>query len=71
MRIHGLAPGLNYGQQAFEGLKAFRMPGNPGGIALFRPDLFERAQYAFRPGGHVRTGVPCRRRSQRRLRPSA
>lgn len=38
MHIHGLAPGLNYGQQAFEGLKAFRMPGNPGGIALFRPD---------------------------------
>lgn len=38
MRIHGLAPGLNYGQQAFEGLKAFRMPGDRGGIALFRPD---------------------------------
>ena len=38
MRIHGLAPGLNYGQQAFEGLKAFRMPGESGGIALFRPD---------------------------------
>lgn len=38
MRIHGLAPGLNYGQQAFEGLKAFRMPGEPGGITLFRPE---------------------------------
>jgi branched-chain amino acid aminotransferase len=38
MRIHGMAPALNYGQQALEGLKAFRMPGNPGGIALFRPD---------------------------------
>lgn len=38
MRIHGLAPGLNYGQQTFEGLKASRMPGSPGGIALFRPD---------------------------------
>lgn len=38
MRIHGLAPALNYGQQALEGLKAYRMPGNPGGIALFRPD---------------------------------
>lgn len=38
MRIHGLAPGLNYGQQALEGLKAFRMPGESGGIALFRPD---------------------------------
>ncbi|MCJ1271919.1 hypothetical protein MMC22_011824 [Lobaria immixta] len=38
LRIHGLATGLNYGQQALEGLKAFRMPGNPGGIAIFRPD---------------------------------
>ncbi|POR31124.1 Uncharacterized protein TPAR_08713 [Tolypocladium paradoxum] len=38
LRIHGLAPGLNYGQQAFEGLKAFRMPGDPGGISIFRPD---------------------------------
>ena len=42
MHIHGLAPGLNYGQQAFEGLKAFRLPANPpdsnGDIALFRPD---------------------------------
>lgn len=24
MRVHGLAPGLNYGQQCYEGLKAFR-----------------------------------------------
>ncbi|KAJ4419967.1 hypothetical protein N0V82_004682 [Gnomoniopsis sp. IMI 355080] len=38
MRIHGLAPGLNYGQQVFEGLKAFRTPGTPGSIMLFRPD---------------------------------
>lgn len=38
MRIHGMAPALNYGQQVLEGFKAFRMPGNPGGIALFRPD---------------------------------
>lgn len=38
MRIHGLAPGLNYGQQVFEGLKAFRTPGTPGSITLFRPD---------------------------------
>ncbi|RYP39043.1 hypothetical protein DL767_002370 [Monosporascus sp. MG133] len=37
LRIHGLASGLNYGQHAFEGLKAFRMPGKAGGIALFRP----------------------------------
>ena len=33
-----MAPALNYGQQALEGLKAFRMPGKRGGIALFRPD---------------------------------
>jgi branched-chain amino acid aminotransferase len=30
-----MAPGLNYGQQVFEGLKAFRHP--TGRIALFRP----------------------------------
>jgi branched-chain amino acid aminotransferase len=38
MRIHGMAPGLNYGQQALEGFKAFRMSGESGAIALFRPD---------------------------------
>lgn len=31
-----MAPGLNYGQQAYEGLKAFRRP--DGSIAIFRPD---------------------------------
>ncbi|EEP79620.1 conserved hypothetical protein [Uncinocarpus reesii 1704] len=35
LRIHGLAPGLNYGQQAFEGLKAYRDP--KGQIQIFRP----------------------------------
>lgn len=35
MKIHGLAPGLNYGQQVYEGLKAFRTPS--GEIAIFRP----------------------------------
>ncbi|KAB8233428.1 hypothetical protein ETB97_000740 [Aspergillus alliaceus] len=34
--IHGMAPGLNYGQQAYEGLKAFRRP--DGSITIFRPD---------------------------------
>ncbi|RDL32347.1 putative branched-chain-amino-acid aminotransferase [Venustampulla echinocandica] len=34
--IHGLAPGLNYGQQIFEGMKAFRNPS--GEVQLFRPD---------------------------------
>lgn len=36
IRIHGMAPALNYGQQAYEGLKAFRTPA--GDIQIFRPD---------------------------------
>lgn len=36
LRIHGMAPALNYGQQAYEGLKAFRTPS--GDIQIFRPD---------------------------------
>lgn len=36
IRIHGMSPALNYGQQAFEGLKAFRNPS--GDIQVFRPD---------------------------------
>ncbi|KAL2868782.1 branched-chain amino acid aminotransferase [Aspergillus lucknowensis] len=41
--IHGMAPGLNYGQQAYEGLKAFRHPpptaeGDVDKITIFRPD---------------------------------
>ncbi|KAL4789297.1 aminotransferase [Aspergillus venezuelensis] len=35
LRVHGLAPGLNYGQQAFEGMKAYRSP--TGQIQVFRP----------------------------------
>lgn len=37
LKIAGLAPGLNYGQQVYEGLKCFRRP--DGKIALFRPEL--------------------------------
>ncbi|KAG5770500.1 hypothetical protein H9Q72_002665 [Fusarium xylarioides] len=37
MRIHGMAPALNYGQQAYEGLKAFRTP-NDEAITIFRPN---------------------------------
>ncbi|KAL5319176.1 hypothetical protein ACEPPN_012225 [Leptodophora sp. 'Broadleaf-Isolate-01'] len=37
LRIHGLSPALNYGQQAYEGLKAFRDPN--GQIYIFRPEL--------------------------------
>lgn len=35
LHIHGFAPGLNYGQQAYEGIKAFRTPDDQ--IAIFRP----------------------------------
>ncbi|KAI0022600.1 branched-chain amino acid aminotransferase II [Xylariomycetidae sp. FL0641] len=36
IRIHGMSPALNYGQQAYEGLKAFRTPSDD--IHIFRPD---------------------------------
>ncbi|KAF2669747.1 branched-chain amino acid aminotransferase II [Microthyrium microscopicum] len=36
LRIHAMAPGLNYGQQCYEGMKAFRSPS--GQISIFRPD---------------------------------
>ncbi|KAF3916770.1 hypothetical protein ABW20_dc0107966 [Dactylellina cionopaga] len=36
VKIHGLAPGMNYGQQCYEGLKAFRQ--QDGQIRIFRPD---------------------------------
>ncbi|PYH86089.1 branched-chain amino-acid transaminase [Aspergillus uvarum CBS 121591] len=35
LRVHGLAPGLNYGQQVFEGMKAYR--NKSGQIQVFRP----------------------------------
>ncbi|RJE23026.1 Branched-chain amino acid aminotransferase [Aspergillus sclerotialis] len=34
--IHGMSPGLNYGQQVYEGLKAFRH--ESGQITIFRPN---------------------------------
>ncbi|KAI9848832.1 MAG: putative secondary metabolism biosynthetic enzyme [Sclerophora amabilis] len=37
LRIHGLSPALNYGQQAYEGMKAYR--DTEGQINLFRPDI--------------------------------
>ncbi|KAF3912068.1 hypothetical protein ABW21_db0202506 [Orbilia brochopaga] len=36
IKLHGLAPGMNYGQQCYEGLKAFRQ--KDGQIRIFRPD---------------------------------
>ncbi|KAF2242771.1 branched-chain amino acid aminotransferase II [Trematosphaeria pertusa] len=45
LRIHGMAPGLNYGQQCYEGLKAFRAPDNT--INIFRPNKnAERMQHS-------------------------
>ncbi|KAI2629906.1 aminotransferase [Hypoxylon sp. NC1633] len=37
LRIHGLTPALNYAQQAFEGLKAYRTAS--GEIRIFRPSM--------------------------------
>lgn len=45
MTIHGMAPGLNYGVQCYEGIKAFRAPS--GDITIFRPDQnAKRMQYS-------------------------
>ncbi|KAH7132484.1 branched-chain-amino-acid aminotransferase-like protein [Dendryphion nanum] len=45
LRIHGMAPGLNYGQQCYEGMKAFRGPDNK--INIFRPNKnAERMQHS-------------------------
>ncbi|UNI16445.1 Branched-chain-amino-acid transaminase [Purpureocillium takamizusanense] len=40
LRVHGLSPVLHYGQEAYEGLKAFRAPG--GDIHVVRPDYHAR-----------------------------
>ncbi|RFU80499.1 branched-chain amino acid aminotransferase ii [Trichoderma arundinaceum] len=40
LRIHGLAPVLHYGQEAYEGLKAFRAPN--GEINIVRPEYHAR-----------------------------
>jgi branched-chain amino acid aminotransferase len=45
LRIHGMAPGLNYGMQCYEGMKAFRAPDNT--INIFRPTKnAERMQHS-------------------------
>lgn len=46
LNIHGMAPGLNYGQQCYEGLKAFRAP-DDNTINIFRPEQnAERMQHS-------------------------
>src|SRR5947207_15388072 len=37
IRVHGLSPALNYGMQAYEGIKACRLPS--GDITIFRPSF--------------------------------
>ena len=49
LRIHGFAPGLNYGQQAYEGIKAFRTPDNQ--IAIFRPS--QNAERMAHSAGYI------------------
>lgn len=38
LSIHGMAPGLNYGQQCYEGMKAFRTPDDKK-VTIFRPQM--------------------------------
>ncbi|KAK4500213.1 hypothetical protein PRZ48_008399 [Zasmidium cellare] len=46
LRLHGMAPGLNYGMQCYEGLKASRGPGD-NTIGIFRPQQnAERMQHS-------------------------
>lgn len=46
LRIHGMAPGLNYGQQCYEGMKAYRAPDDKT-INIFRPHQnAERMQHS-------------------------
>ncbi|KID60182.1 Aminotransferase atnJ [Metarhizium brunneum] len=40
LRVHGLSPALNYGMQAYEGLKASRSPDDT--ITIFRPTFHHR-----------------------------
>lgn len=46
LRLHGMAPGLNYGMQCYEGLKASRGPDDKT-IGIFRPEAnAERMQHS-------------------------
>ncbi|KAI1359954.1 branched-chain amino acid aminotransferase [Xylaria arbuscula] len=49
LRIHGMTPALMYGQQAFEGLKAYRTPS--GEVQIFRPSM--NAQRMMRSTAYV------------------
>lgn len=67
-----MLPVYNYGQQAFERFKAFRIPGRPGGIAIFRPErnvistlaalMRITPDAAEGPFSHVSAGMLSRRR---------
>lgn len=63
LRIHGLAPALNYGQQSYEGIKAFRTS-NDDQIAIFRPSrnaerLVHSASYVSIPSVPVEHFLKC------------
>lgn len=46
LRLHGMAPALNYGMQCYEGLKAFRTP-NDEAVTIFRAQAnAERMQHS-------------------------
>ncbi|KAM5472310.1 putative branched-chain-amino-acid transaminase [Microsporum audouinii] len=72
LQLHGMAPALNYGQQAYEGMKAFRHPpsaAHPNGrIAIFRPDrnaarLHRSAEFVSIPPVPADHFVDCVRRA--------
>ncbi|KAF2456747.1 aminotransferase [Lineolata rhizophorae] len=62
LRIHGMAPGFNYGQQCYEGLKAFRGP--DGQVNIFRPGqnaqrMRHSAEFVSIPGVPENLFVEC------------
>lgn len=62
LSIHGMAPGLNYGVQTFEGMKAFRTANNQ--ITVFRPDqnakrMQHSASYISAPSVPEEVFVKC------------
>lgn len=63
LRLHGMSPALNYGQQAYEGMKAFRTPGDSS-ITIFRPTknaarLAHSAEFISIPPVPEKTFIDC------------
>ena len=67
LSIHGMAPGLNYGVQSFEGLKAFRhksAASSAGKITIFRPEenakrMAHSAEYISAPPVPIELFIQC------------